>query len=224
MNAVLPVRLADDPALAATTLLVIDFEATTPAGHRPQPVEVGALAVRHVPGRGPQPTGWSYQALIRPPVFAPVTAMMIRTTGIRPEDVATARTVDLVLAELDAAVPEGPLLLVAQHAPVEAGLLHDHREHCPRLAATGLLDTRLLAKALHPGLPSYSLDALILAFGLPRPADRHRALADCAVTALLLRRLLTDAARAGGFTSLADLVDVAGRAPKTAAADQHALF
>ncbi|WP_182445252.1 hypothetical protein [Streptacidiphilus sp. PB12-B1b] len=65
--------MATDPAFAETLLLVIDFEATTPAGHRPQPVEVAALAVQHVPGRGPQPTGWSYQSLIRPPDFAPVT-------------------------------------------------------------------------------------------------------------------------------------------------------
>lgn len=97
-----PVRLAQDPVLA-TTLLVIDFEATTPAGHRPQPVDVAALAVKHVPGYGPQPTGWIYESLIRPPAFAPVTSMMTRTTGIRPQDVASARTVDQVLAELDAA-------------------------------------------------------------------------------------------------------------------------
>ena len=165
-------------------MLVIDFEATTPAGHRPQPVEVAALAVQHVPGYGPQPTGWIYESLIRPPDFAPVTSMMTRTTGIRPEDVASARTVDQVLAELDTAAPAGPLLLVAQHAPVEASLLFDHRDHCPRLAATALLDTRLLAKALRPQLPSFGLDALIAAFNLPRPADRHRALADCTVTAL----------------------------------------
>lgn len=216
--------LAEDPVFGATTLLVIDFEATTPAGRRPQPVEVAALGVRHVPGRGPQPTGWHYQAVIRPPAFAPVTAMMTRTTGMRPEDVASARTVDQVLAELDAAAPDGPLLLVAQHAPVEAALLYDHRDHCPRLASTALLDTLLLAKALHPGLPSYGLDALITAFGLPRPADRHRALADCTVTALLLRRLLTDAARSSSYTGLADLVAVAGRPAKSAPGDQHALF
>jgi DNA polymerase-3 subunit epsilon len=111
--------------------------------------------------------------------------MMTRTTGIRPEDVADARTADQVLAELDTAMPAGLLLLVAQHAPVEASLLFNHRDHCPRLAATALLDTRLLAKALHPQLPSFGLDALITAFNLPRPSDRHRALADCTV-------LLTD--------------------------------
>jgi hypothetical protein len=49
-------------------------------------------------------------------------------------------------------------------------------------------------------------------------------LADCTVTALLLRQLLTDAARTSHYTSLADLVAVAGRAAKTAPGDQCALF
>jgi DNA polymerase-3 subunit epsilon len=44
--------LATDAAFTKTVMLVIDFEATTPAGHRPQPVEVAALAAQHVPGRG----------------------------------------------------------------------------------------------------------------------------------------------------------------------------
>jgi DNA polymerase-3 subunit epsilon len=173
--------LASDAAFMETVMLVIDFEATTPAGHRPQPVEVAALAVQHVPGRGPEPTGWTFESLIRPPAFAPLTAFQARTTGLRLEDVAAARPVDQVLAELDSQLPDGPVLLVAQHAPVEAGLLY---AHCPRLARTPLLDTRLLAKALHPGLPDgYGLDALILALGLNRPADRHRAMPDVIVTA-----------------------------------------
>jgi DNA polymerase-3 subunit epsilon len=216
--------LPEDPVFGATTLLVVDFEATTPAGRRPQPVEVAALGVRHVPGRGPQPTGFRFTSLIRPPDFAPVTSTMTRTTGIRPEDVAGARTAGQVLAELDAVAPAGPLLLVAQHAPVEASLLYDHRDHCPRLARTPLLDTRLLAMALHPGLPSFGLDALIAAFGLPRPVDRHRAMADVDVTALLLRRLLTDAAADSRFASLADLVAVAGRQARAAQPEQQGLF
>ena len=114
-------RLDTDPAFTQTTFLVIDFEATTPAGNRPQPVEVAALAVQHVPGCGPEPTGWTFESLIRPPAFAPVTAFRARATGLRPEDVAAARPVDEVLAELDAKLPAGPVLLVAQHAPVEAG-------------------------------------------------------------------------------------------------------
>jgi hypothetical protein len=39
--------LTEDPAFLATTFVVIDFEATTPAGHPAQPIEVAALALRY---------------------------------------------------------------------------------------------------------------------------------------------------------------------------------
>jgi DNA polymerase-3 subunit epsilon len=61
------VRLADDLAFATVEFWVIDFEATTPAGHRPQAVEVAVLDVRHVPVRGPRPGGFRFGSLIRPP-------------------------------------------------------------------------------------------------------------------------------------------------------------
>lgn len=64
--------LPADAVFTKTAMLVIDFEATTPAGHRPQPIEVATLAIRHVPSQGPQPTGFTYRSLIRPPAFAPV--------------------------------------------------------------------------------------------------------------------------------------------------------
>jgi hypothetical protein len=39
--------LTEDPAFLVTTFVVIDFEATTPAGHPAQPIEVAALALRY---------------------------------------------------------------------------------------------------------------------------------------------------------------------------------
>ena len=85
------------------------------------------MAVQHVRGRGPEPTGWTFESLIRPPAFAPMSALQARATSFCPEDIAAARPVDQVLAELDAQLPDGPMLLVAQHAPAEAGLLCDAR-------------------------------------------------------------------------------------------------
>ena len=85
--------------------------------------------------------------------------MMTRTTGIQPKDVADARTVDQVLTELDAAVPTGPLLLVAQHAPARPRFRMTTATNAPASPPIALLDTRLLAKALHPTLPSFGLDA-----------------------------------------------------------------
>ena len=35
--------LTRDPAFSAVTFIVIDFEGTTPAGYRPEPIEVAAL-------------------------------------------------------------------------------------------------------------------------------------------------------------------------------------
>jgi hypothetical protein len=50
--------LMHDPEYRATTFIVIDFEATTPKGCRPEPIEVAALAVRD-PGDGLAETGTS---------------------------------------------------------------------------------------------------------------------------------------------------------------------
>jgi len=36
-------HLTNDPAFIAATFIVIDFETTTPAGYRPEPVEVAAV-------------------------------------------------------------------------------------------------------------------------------------------------------------------------------------
>jgi DNA polymerase III subunit epsilon len=38
--------LTHDPEYRATTFIVIDFEATTPKGYRPEPIEVAALTPR----------------------------------------------------------------------------------------------------------------------------------------------------------------------------------
>ena len=47
-------HLTKDPAFIAATFIVIDFETTTPAGYRPEPVEVAAV-LAHGPGRHPGP-------------------------------------------------------------------------------------------------------------------------------------------------------------------------
>jgi hypothetical protein len=72
---------------------------------------------------------------------------MTRTTGIWPQDVAGARTVDQVLAELDAEVLAEPLLLVAQRTPVEASLPFGHFDQRPpwsfRYRASSLTPRRM---------------------------------------------------------------------------------
>jgi DNA polymerase-3 subunit epsilon len=93
----------------------------------------------------------------------------------------------------------------------EAALLAGQRDHCPQLAATPLLDTVRLARAAAPGLTSYRLDTVIAYYGVPRPADRHRALPDTEVTAAIFALLLADGASVPGWAALTDLDAAAGR-------------
>lgn len=215
--------LAEDPQFQAMTFHVIDFETTTPAGHRPEPIEVAVITLR--PRDGQLAEEARHTALMKPPPHAPVTRFDTGQTGITPQMVDGQPPAAEVLARLDTALRStGPALLVAHHAPVEGSLLYDYREHCPGLARTHLLDTIRLARAVYPGLPSYGLDALMAALGIPQPADRHRALADTEVTAVLFHRLLADAAARNQWASLRDLRKAGGYDAKAAAPSQLTLF
>lgn len=205
-------RLADDPRFQNTHFVVLDFEDTTPKGASPEPIEVAALGLKHEPGSGPVRSGFSFQAFIKPP--DPFTLFDVAQTGITPADVADAGAASTVLRTLNDELPEHPLLLVAHHAPTEAGILYTYREACPRLALTRIVDTRLLAKHVVPGLPAYDLDVLLAHYGIPQPPNRHRAMDDVTVTAALLRTLLTEAARRHQITTVTELTRVASRTPR----------
>ncbi|MGW5445313.1 exonuclease domain-containing protein [Streptomyces asiaticus] len=181
---------------------VIDFVGTTPLGHRPEPVEVGVLALQHHPVRGPLPTDYTFRSFICPPEHASPAAMDTAQTGIRAQDLANASFASVVLETLES------------HAPAKAGFLYAYRDTCPHLARTALIDTVLLARTLHPGLDSYRLDALVRHLRLPRTTRRHQATDDLKITAHLFRQLPGDAAPRRRFASLADLIHASGRLPK----------
>ncbi|MFI6055971.1 exonuclease domain-containing protein [Streptomyces violascens] len=82
--------------------------------------------------------------------------------------------------------------------------------------APAVVDTRLLARHVLPGVSSYGLDALLAHEDIPQPPRRHRAMDDVTVTAALFHRLLTRAARPRAISSLGDLVRVAARTPRAA--------
>ncbi|MEU4783200.1 3'-5' exonuclease [Nocardiopsis alba] len=215
--------LTDDPDFLATTYVVIDFEATTPAGHPAQPIEVAALALRYEHG------GWAeagrFASLIRPPEFAPVTRFNTLHSGLTSEHLASAPTPAEALGALDRRFnPDSRYLLVAQHAATEAGLLYNQREHCPVAARIDLLDTIPLARCMVPGLADYRLDTLLGHYSIPLPADRHRAAADVRVTARVFTRLIEDADREGSVRDLTELVKVAGRTAKVGRPAQGELF
>ncbi|MFF4344930.1 PolC-type DNA polymerase III [Kitasatospora sp. NPDC001540] len=219
--------LFDDPGFAALTLVVVDFEGLTPPGRPQEPTEVAALALR--PERGRLVEVGRFESLIRPPDDVPVTARSAGLSGITAQMLAAAAPAAVVMARLDAHLTAPPYRLVAHHAPTEAGMIARQAAHCPRLAATPLLDTIRLAKALLPGLGSYRLDHLLAHHAIARPADRHRAMPDVTVTARLLERLLTDGCATNRWRTLLDLDAAAGLPPKHPTPhgpepQQHALF
>ena len=191
-------------------IIVIDFEALTPAGRPMEPTEVAALALRHTDGRWHEQARFS--ALIRPPDDVPVTARFTALTGITAAMLTAERSAQHVLAELDRRLAAPPYRLVAHNATTEGSLIRRQAEHCPNLAATPLIDTIAMARAVVPGLSSYKLDAVLAHYRIPAQPDRHRAMADVELTTEIFTRLLTDGAQAGCWHDLPSLDAAAGRA------------
>ncbi|MGH3811027.1 MAG: 3'-5' exonuclease [Pseudonocardiaceae bacterium] len=214
--------LTSDDDFRATTFVVIDFESTTPVGHRPEPIDVATIQLRVRDGQLVE-TG-RFSALIRPPEHAPITRFDTEQTGITPQMVAHQPLAVDVLATLDAGLGQPPYLLVAHHAPTEAGILHDYRDSCPRLADTDFLDTVRLARGAYPDLPSHRLDVLMIHLQIPRPINRHRALPDTTITAQLFTRLLTDGARTHRWGTLRQLRQIGGYRARASLPRQEALF
>ena len=215
--------LLADEEFRATIFHVIDFEATTPRGYRPEPIEVAVISLS-LRGAGLAETG-RFTELMRPPGHAPVGPLDTSQTGITPQMVATAPTAAEVLAELDTrmATP-GPQLLVAHHAPTEAGILYDYRKYCPQLAATDLLDTVRLSRVLYPDLHSHGLDVVRDHLRIPPPPNRHRALPDTQLTAQIFQCLMEEGSRAGTWSSLQQVRKLGGYKARANQPHQEALF
>lgn len=215
--------LTDDPAFAATTFVIIDFETTTPKGHPAQPIEVAALGLRYQ--RDTWVRSGNYDSLIQPPEFAPVTPADTAQTGITAAVLETAPAPRVVFSSLDRRFSgERPLLLVAQNAVTEANIIYNQREYCPRMAHANFIDTVTLAKSVLPTLPNYRLDTLLQHFSIRRPKDRHRAPADVEITAQVFLRLIHIANNVPQFGSLAALAKLAGRTAKSNLPVQGDLF
>jgi DNA polymerase III subunit epsilon len=215
--------LTRDPAFSAVTFIVIDFEETTPAGYRPEPIEVAALWL-HVHDGKLNRDGRTFQALIRPPAHAPVTPSGARQTGITAAMTKDQPYASEVLARLDAMAGAEPVMLIAHNAATEAGILFDYRAACPRLAATSFLDTVRLARCAYPELSSHSLDSVLGHLGIAVPAGRHRAMPDVEVTATVFTRIAADGPAQGSWRTLADLRRAGGYQARAALPVQESLF
>ncbi len=214
--------LIDDERFQATCFVVLDFEATTPTGYRPEPIDIAAIALRVTGGELREVS--RFAALMRPPEHAPVTPFDTEQTGITAAMVADQPTAGEILARLDSRLTEPPYLLVAHNAPTEAGIVYDYRQHCPTLAAIDFLDTVRLARIVYPDLFSHRLDVLINHLGIPRPADRHRALADVEITVEVFRRLIAEGDHAGRWSTLRQVREHGLYEAKGGKPEQEALF
>lgn len=166
-------------------LWVIDFEGVTPRGRPMEPTEVAVQEV--FAGNSSEETSFSRLiALGDESFFRPFDA---EQTGISLDDLRGAASVGDVYAKLEHHIPQIDAF-VAHHAPVDRSLLHRYPEFIPRLRAIPFLDTVKLARALVPGLESYSLDSVGTALGCEIPLHRHRALPDVRLTVEVLLQLL----------------------------------
>jgi DNA polymerase III alpha subunit (gram-positive type) len=205
-------------ALREVTPVVIDFEYTTPHGAAPEPIEVAVQTLCVRDEKLERTTHW--EALMRPPQHAELTSFDINQTGITPGMLADRPPAADVLAKLDRQFTAGPYMLVAHHAPAEARLLYNYRQHCPTLAKVDLLDTVRLAKDLYPELPKHGLDELLRHLRIPSPPNRHRAMADVQVTTDLFIRMASNSE----WTDLRHLRAVAGYPAQAAQPEQATLF
>jgi DNA polymerase III epsilon subunit-like protein len=205
-------NVLNDPAFAAVTWIVIDFETLTPAGRPPEPVEVAAISGQFTPAGQWMETG-RFHSLIRPPDDVPVTASDHEQTGLTARMLALERTADEVMTALDASVAAPPRRLVAHSAHTEATVIAGQHDHCPQLAKTSLLCTVKLARHAWPELNSHRLDAVLRFLRIAIPPDRHRAMPDAELTVQVFRHALAAGADRGLWTTLQEVETAAGIAP-----------
>lgn len=157
-------------------LLVVDVEGN--GANPPDLVEVAALPVRE----GQPDTSTAGAWLTKP--RQPVTPFAARVHGLTNERLDNEPVWEEIANQVHTLL--GTSWICAHNAHV------DHRAlsaHIPTWQPAGVLDTLRLAKATHPNLPKYTLDALIEHLGpdlTEAPAHRHRATFDAYATAQLL--------------------------------------
>lgn len=205
-----------DPGFAAITWIVIDFEALTPAGRSPEPIEVAAIAGRFT-AEGEWTETDRFHSLMRPPEDIPVTSFARAQTGITEQMLAWQPPADYVMAALDARLSSPPYRLVAHSAHTEGTLIAGQRHHCPGLAATKLLCTVKLSRLAFPELDNHKLDTVVRFLHIPIPAVRHRAMPDAELTVQVFRSALAAGQQRHLWTNLQDIEAAAGVARRNPA-------
>jgi DNA polymerase-3 subunit epsilon len=105
-------------------------------------------------------------------------------------------------------------VVVAQHAAFDVGFL-DYE--CARagvaLSCAGVVDTISLVRG-YAEVGASNLDALAEWYGIPKPPDRHRSMADCEVTRQVFLAALADLRRYGKVRTVGDLLRAGRPRPK----------
>ena len=169
-----------------TEFLVIDFETITPKGRSPEPIELGIQKIDGYKTDINASVSW----FIQPPEGLHITKFGGIQTGIKDSDLVGKQSIDQVMKRVNSSCMKRDYVFIAQNAKYEANILSHHTEKYQGIGKTPIIDTILLAKHVLPNLPNYKLDTLAHALNLTIPEDRHRALADCILTAYVFLRLL----------------------------------
>ncbi|MFD3996101.1 exonuclease domain-containing protein [Streptomyces sp. NPDC058583] len=157
-------------------LLVVDVEGN--GANPPNLVEVAALPVRDGLPDKSMAGAW----LTKPP--RPVTPLAARVHSLTNQVLDGKPGWEEIADEVHAFL--GTAWIAAHNAHVDYRVLS---AHLPKWQPSGAIDTLRLAKATYPGLPKYSLGALIEHVRpdlTQAPAQRHRATYDAFATAQLL--------------------------------------
>lgn len=188
-----------------TEFLVIDFETITPKGRSPEPIEVGILRIKQNRVDNNASIDW----LIKPPEGLHLTRFDTAQTGITEQDLMHGIDAKKAMRIIDKSCSKKDYVFIAQNAKYEANILSHYTDECREIARTPIIDTILLAKHVFPKLQNYKLDTLATTLKLQIPQNRHRALADCFLTAEVFLRLLELQKRKSDITYLDDLLNIA---------------
>ncbi len=192
--------------------LILDFETTTPKGHSPEPIEIGAMKIK----KGFEiDYSFQYSKLIGLPGDLEVTKYDTAQNGIKTEDIKGKPLPEVIFKEFDGLLGEDKYIVIAQNATYESAIVQRFSSNCPKLASFSFVDTISLAKGIGIRLASFGLSDLASYLDLEIPNGRHRALPDVELTAKVFMSLVKKGEKSGKLTSVFDLKRLAQIQTKT---------